>query len=133
MWPLAIFLALVVGFYWFAFMGTIWFCFNGLMALWAGHFIRAAIWGSLGYGMWLWWMYSELIPHPWDVEAWLKASAWVVAFGALLTFTRFYHRHRQQAAAPLETTPMVTFSINDDPVVEHTPRRRLPRPTIINQ
>jgi hypothetical protein len=81
----------------------------------------------------LWWQGENTIPHPWDVEAWLKASAWVVAFGALLTFTRFYHRHRQQAAAPLETTPMVTFSINDDPVVEHTPRRRLPRPTIINQ
>jgi hypothetical protein len=28
MWPVAIFLMLIVGFYWFAFMGTIWFCFN---------------------------------------------------------------------------------------------------------
>ena len=35
MWPVAIFLMLVVVFYWFAFMATIWFCFNGLMALWA--------------------------------------------------------------------------------------------------
>jgi hypothetical protein len=51
MWPLAIFLALVVGFYWFAFMATIWWCFNALMAFWAGHYIRAAIWGCLGVGM----------------------------------------------------------------------------------
>jgi len=115
MWPLAIFLALVVGFYWFAFMATLWFCFNGLMALWAGHFIRASIWASLGVGMILWWNGTATIPHPQDVEAWLQGSAWVVGFGTLLTFTRFCHRHRRaQATAPLETTPIVD--------IQHHPR-----------
>jgi hypothetical protein len=126
---------LVVLFYWLAFMATIWWCFNALMALWAGHFIRAAIWGSLGVGMIYWWQGDQIIPHPGDVYAWLKGSAWVVGFGAFLTLVRFCRRYQQatQAAAPLEAAPMMTFTINDDPVVEHTRRRRLPRPTIINQ
>jgi hypothetical protein len=123
MWPLAIFLALVVGFYWFAFMGTIWMWFNAIFALIKGHFIRAAIWGSLGYGMWLWWMYSELIPDPWDFHEWLKGSAWVVGIGVLATFARFYNRHRgaAQAVPPFEPAPFepapsepapVTLNIN---------------------
>ena len=109
MWPLAVFLALIVGFYWFAFMATIWFCFNGLMALWAGHFIRASIWASLGVGMLFWWQGTEVIPHPWDVEAWLRGSAVIVGIGALGTFVRFYIRHRQavQAVPPFEPTPVV--------------------------
>ena len=106
MWPLAIFLALVVGFYWFAFMGTIWFCFNGLMALWAGHFIRASIWASLGVGMLFWWQGTEVIPHPWDVEAWLRGSAVIVGIGALGTFVR-YHRKRQ-AMVSVPTMPTWT-------------------------
>jgi hypothetical protein len=122
MWPLAIFLALVVGFYWLAFCGTIWFWFNAIFALIKGHFIRAAIWGSLGYGMWLWWMYSELIPDPWDFHEWLKGSAWVVGLGALATFTRFYNRHRQaaQAVTPLEPAPMVlNINIELSPHADH--------------
>ena len=106
MWPVAIFLMLVVGFYWFAFMGTIWFCFNGLMALWAGHFIRASIWASLGVGMLFWWQGTEVIPHPWDVEAWLRGSAVIVGIGALGTFVR-YHRKRQ-AMVSVPTMPTWT-------------------------
>jgi hypothetical protein len=106
MWPVAIFLMLVVGFYWFAFMGTIWFWFNAIFALIKGHFIRAAIWGSLGYGMWLWWMYSELIPDPWDFHEWLKGSAWVVGLGALCTFVRW--RKKQQAMQTIPTMPVWT-------------------------
>ena len=106
MWPVAIFLMLVVGFYWFAFMATIWFCFNGLMALWAGHFIRASIWASLGVGMLFWWQGTEVIPHPWDVEAWLRGSAVIVGIGALGTFVR-YHRKRQ-AMVSVPTMPTWT-------------------------
>ena len=106
MWPLAIFLGLVVAFYWFAFMATIWWCFNALMALWAGHYIRAAIWGCLGFGMLLWWNGTEVIPHPWDFDAWLKGSAWVVGLGAFLTFIRFCHRHRPQQAVQTDTPSM---------------------------
>jgi len=102
MWPLAIFLMLVVGFYWFALMATIWWCFNALMALWAGHYIRAAIWGCLGFGMLFWWNGTEVIPHPWDVDEWLKASAWVVGLGALATFVRW--RKKQQAMQVIPTT-----------------------------
>src|SRR6516164_3250581 len=104
MWPLAIFLALVVGFYWFAFMATIWWWFNAVMALWAGHFIRASIWASLGVGMILWWQGTEVIPHPWDFDEWLHGSAVIVGIGALATFARFYNRHRRaaQAVPPFE-------------------------------
>ena len=97
---------LVVGFYWFAFMGTIWFCFNGLMALWAGHFIRASIWASLGVGMLFWWQGTEVIPHPWDVEAWLRGSAVIVGIGALATFVRW--RKKQQAMQAVPTMPTWT-------------------------
>jgi hypothetical protein len=116
---------LVVGFYWFAFMGTIWFWFNAIFALIKGHFIRAAIWGSLGYGMWLWWqmpgdegLIAGAIPDPWAFDAWLKGSAWVVGLGALATFARFYNRHRRaaQAVTPFEPAPFepapVTLNIN---------------------
>ena len=129
MWQL---LAIVIGgvllFYWLAFMGTIWMWFNAIFALIKGHFIRAAIWGSLGYGMWLWWMYSELIPDPWDFHEWLKGSAWVVGLGALATFVRFYNRHRRaaQAVPPFEPAPSepapVVVNINIE-VSPHADRR----------
>jgi len=99
MWPLAIFLGLVVAFYWFAFMATIWWWFNAVMALWAGHYIRAAIWACLGFGMLCWWQGTDVIPDPWDFDRWLKDSAWVVGLGALATFARFYNRHRRAAQA----------------------------------
>ena len=162
MWPLAIFLALVVGFYWFAFMATIWWWFNAVMALWAGHYIRAAIWACLGFGMLCWWQGSDVIPDPWDFDKWLKGSAWVVGLGALATFARFYNRHRRAThtvppfePAPSEPAPMV-LNINIE-LSPHADRRavhddlaalasalrgaigtgqgtrRIPRPTIIDQ
>ena len=163
MWLLlAIVLSAVVLFYWLAFMGTIWFCFNALMSLWAGHFVRAAIWACLGVGMLLWWQGTEIIPHPWHVDAWLKASAWVIGIGVLATFARFYDRHRRAAQAvppfepaPSEPAPMV-LNINIE-LSPHADRRavhddlaalasalrgaigtgqgprRIPRPTIIDQ
>jgi|SRR6516162_5109263 len=102
----AIFLMLVVGFYWFAFMGTIWFWFNALFALTKGHFIRAAIWACLGFGMLAWWQGTEVIPHPWDVDAWLRGSAVFVGVGVLATFVRW--RKKQQAMQAVPTMPTWT-------------------------
>ena len=128
MWPLAIFLGLVVAFYWFAFMATIWWWFNAVMALWAGHYIRAAIWACLGFGMLCWWQGTDVIPDPWDFDRWLKDSAWVVGLGALATFARFYNRHRRAAQAvppfepaPSEPAPMV-LNINIE-LSPHADRR----------
>ena len=73
------------------------------MALWAGHFIRASIWASLGVGMLFWWQGTEVIPHPWDFDKWLKSSAWVVGIGALATFVRW--RKKQQAMQTIPTIP----------------------------
>jgi hypothetical protein len=114
MWPLAVFLALVVGFYWFAFMATIWWCFNALVALWAGHFIRAAIWGCLAVGMILWWQGTDTIPDPWAFDKWLKNSAWVVGLAALLTFIRFCNRQRHQQAAQTDA-PSLNINIKFNP------------------
>ena len=106
MWlPLAIFLGLIMAFYWFAFMATIWWCFNALMALWAGHYIRAAIWGCLGFGMLCWWNGSDVIPDPSDFDKWLKGSAWVVGIGALATFVRW---RKKQATLVMPTMPTWT-------------------------
>src|SRR6516164_7716443 len=151
MWPLAIFLMLVVAFYWFAFCGTIWFCFNGIMALWAGHFIRASIWASLGVGMLFWWQGSDVIPDPWDFDAWLRGSALIVGLGALATFVRFCHRHRRavETATPFEPAPIKVELVNINVELgadRHTNcravhgaigtkqgPRRIPGPTIIDQ
>ena len=100
MWPVAIFLMLVVAFYWFAFMATIWWWFNAVMALWAGHYIRAAIWACLGFGMLCWWQGENVIPDPWAFDRWLKGSAWVVGLGALGTFVRWRKRQRAMQAVP---------------------------------
>src|SRR5262249_21103711 len=133
MWPLAIFLALVVGFYWFTFMFTLWFWFNAIFALIKGHFIRAAIWGSLGYGMWLWWhmggegLIASAIPDPWAFDRWLKGSAWVVGIAALITFARW--RKRQQATQAVSAMPAWTAPAdavgNTAPVIE-VEYKRLP-------
>ena len=107
MWQL---LAIVIGavllFYWLAFMATIWWWFNAIVALCKGHFIRATIWGCLGFGMLCWWQGENTIPDPWDFHEWLKGSAWVVGFGALATFQRW--RKKQQAIQAIPTMPTWT-------------------------
>jgi len=134
MWPVAIFLMLVVGFYWFAFMATIWWWFNAVMALWAGHYIRAAIWGCLGFGMLCWWqmpdhggLIANMIPDPEDFDKWLKGSAWVVGLGALATFVRW--RKKQKAMQAMPTMPVWTAPAettgNIGPVIE-VDYKRLP-------
>jgi hypothetical protein len=128
MWLLlAIVLSAVLLFYWFALMGTIWFWANGIFSLCKGHFTRATIWLSLGYGMLLWWRGTEVIPHPWDFDAWLRGSAVFVGVGALATFVRW--RKKQQAMKAIPTMPMWTMPAdaagNIAPVIE-VEYKRLP-------
>jgi hypothetical protein len=114
MWPLAIFLMIVVAFYWGAFYISVVAWLNAVGHLLRGNFIRAAAWGSIGVGMLFWWQGTEVIPHPWDFDAWLKASAWVVGFAALLTFIRFCHRHRHQQAAQTDA-PSLNINVKFSP------------------
>jgi hypothetical protein len=64
--------------------------------------------------MLLWWQGTETIPHPQDFDAWLRASAWIVGFGALLTFIRFCHRHRHQQAVQTDT-PSLNINVKFSP------------------
>ena len=121
MWPVAIFLMLVVAFYWFAFMATIWWWFNAVMALWAGHYIRAAIWACLGFGMLAWWQGEDVIPDPWDFDKWLRASAWVVGLGVLATFVRWRKKQAMSAVPAWTTPPEATGNIA--PIIEVKYRR----------
>ena len=128
MWPVAIFLMLVVAFYWGAFYLTVAAWLNAVGHLLQGHFTRAAAWFCVGVGMLLWWNGTETIPHPWHFHEWLKGSAWVVGVGVLATFARFYNRHRRAAQAvppfepaPSEPAPMV-LNINIE-LSPHADRR----------
>ena len=163
MWQLiAIVLIAIIWFYLGAIYLTVVAWLNAVGHLLQGHFTRAAAWFCVGVGMLLWWNGTETIPHPWDFDAWLKASAWVVGLGALATFARFYNRHRRATQtvppfepAPSEPAPMV-LNINIE-LSPHADRRavrddlaalasalrgaigtgqgtrRIPRPTIIDQ
>ena len=112
MWQLiAIVLIAIIWFYLGAIYLTVVAWLNAVGHLLQGHFTRAAAWFCVGVGMLLWWNGTETIPHPWDVDAWLKASAWVVGFGALLTFIRFCHRHRHQQAAQTDA-PSLNINIH---------------------
>ena len=55
MWPLAVFLMIVVAFYWGAFCLTIAAGLKTIIHLLGGNFTRAAIWFSIGCGMLFWW------------------------------------------------------------------------------
>jgi len=123
MWPVMIFLVLVVAFYWGAFYLTVAAWLNAIGHLFRGNFIRASIWFSVGCGMLFWWQGTEVIPHPWDFDAWLRGSAMIVGVGALGTFVRFYRRHQQavEAVPPFEPAPVV-LNINIE-LSPHTDRR----------
>ena len=99
----------IVLFYWLAFCLTVAAWLKALIHLLGGNFIRAAIWLSIGCGMLFWWQGTEVIPHPWNVEAWLRGSAVIVGIGALGTFVRFYRRHQRavEAVPPFEPAPVV--------------------------
>ena len=103
MWQLiAIVLIAIIWFYLGAIYLTVVAWLNAVGHLLQGHFSRAAAWFCVGVGMLLWWNGTETIPHPWDFDAWLKASAWVVGLGALATFVRW--RKKQQAMQVIPTT-----------------------------
>src|SRR5262245_14004220 len=109
MWPVAIFLMLVVLFYWLAFCLTVAAWLKALIHLLRGNFTRAAAWFAVGCGMVFWCRGEDVIPDPWGFDKRLKGSAWIVGFGALLTFLQFCHRHRQRQAAQ---TDAPSFNIN---------------------
>jgi hypothetical protein len=117
MWPVAIVLIAVVLFYWLAFCGTIWFWMNALFSLCKGHFIRASIWASLGFGMLAWWQGTEVIPHPWDFDKWLRGSAVIVGIGVLATFVRWRKKQQAMQAEPVWTLPAEPIR-NVSPIIE---------------
>jgi len=118
MWPVAIFLMAVVLFYWLAFCLTVAAWLKAIVHLLGGHFIRAALWFSIGSGMLFWWMDADI-----DFETWLRGSAVIVGIGALGTFARFHIRHRRAAEVvpPFEPTPVV-LNINIE-LSPHADRR----------
>jgi hypothetical protein len=128
MWQLiAIVLIAIIWFYLGAIYLTVVAWLNAVGHLLQGHFTRAAAWFCVGVGMLLWWNGTETIPHPWDFHEWLKGSAWVVGFGALLTFIRFCHRQRRMqttSTLPAWTTPPEATG-NIAPVIE-VEYKRLP-------
>jgi hypothetical protein len=105
MWPVMIFLVLVVAFYWGAFYLTVAAWLNAVGHLIRGNFIRASIWFSIGCGMLFWWQGSDVIPDPWDFDRWLKDSAWIVGLGAFATFVRWCKRHRAMQIPTMPTIP----------------------------
>jgi len=102
MWPLAIFLMLVVAFYWVAFYISVIAWLNAVGHLIKGNFTRAAAWFAVGCGMLFWWFDENV-----SFEQWWQMSILFVVLGALATFARFYNRHRRaaQAVPPLEPAP----------------------------
>jgi hypothetical protein len=98
MWPIAIVLMLMVGFYWFSFMCTIWCWLQVIFCLCQLQFVRATIWFSLGSGMLFWWMDTDI-----DFGTWLHGSAVIVSIGALGTFVRWCKK--QQAMQAIPTIP----------------------------
>ena len=128
MWQLiAIVLIAIIWFYLGAIYLTVVAWLNAVGHLLQGHFTRAAAWFCVGVGMLLWWNGTETIPHPWDFDAWLKASAWVVGLGALATFVRY--RSKRQAMQAIPTMPVWTPPAdapgNIAPIIE-VEYRRLP-------
>ena len=65
MWPIAILLMAVVLFYWLAFCLTVAAWLKAIVHLLGGHFIRAALWFSIGCGMLFWWFNEDI-----DFDTW---------------------------------------------------------------
>ena len=121
MWPVTIFLMLVVAFYWGALYISVVAWLNAVGHLFRGNFIRASIWFSIGVGMLLWWQGTDVIPDPWDFDKWLKGSAWVVGLGALATFLRWRKKQAMSAVPAWTTPPEATGNIA--PIIEVKYRR----------
>jgi len=119
MWPVAIFLMAVVLFYWLAFCLTVAAWLKAIVHLLGGHFIRAALWFSIGCGMLFWWFNEDI-----DFDTWLRGSAVFVGVGALATFVRW--RKKQQEMQAVQTmpawTPPAAAPGNIIPFVKVTPK-----------
>ena len=104
MWPVMIFLVLVVLFYWLAFCLTVAAWLKAIVHLLGGHFIRAALWLNVGVFMLFWWFDK---PHDWDTM--MPGIVFFTGLGALGTFVRFYRRHQRavEAVPPFEPAPVV--------------------------
>jgi hypothetical protein len=127
MWQLiAIVLAAVLLFYWFAFCGTIWFWMNALFCLCRLHFIRAAIWFVCGCWMMLWWFDKPGRELTWDDGGYLPFAAFWIGLGALGTFVRW---RKKQQPMPVPTMPAWTTppeaTGNIGPIIE-VEYKRLP-------
>ena len=108
MWPLAIFLMLVVLYWWLALCATIWCSFNCLMALWAGKFVRATIWSCFAAAGFFWFNQENWFPGPYQFDKWLKGSVSIVAFvaciigfGKLCAWAHRLRRTRQETPPSL--------------------------------
>jgi hypothetical protein len=119
MWLVAIFLILVVEFYWAAFCVTVWLWLRAILNFCMGNFIRAALCFVAGTWMLLWW-YDK--PRGWDDVA--PGAYVVIGLGALATFARFYRRQQRavEAVPPFEPTPVVTVTLQVAPPVEAMPK-----------
>ena len=101
MWPVAVFLMIVVAFYWIMFCVTIAAWLKALVHLLKGNFIRCALWLNVGGWMLFWW-YDR--PRSWD--DFMPTAAFLVGVGVLAAFMR-YRRQQQravQAVTPFEPT-----------------------------
>jgi hypothetical protein len=99
MWPIAIVLMAVVGFYWFSFMCTIWRWLQVIFCLCKLQFVRGTIWFSIGSGMLFWWFDKDI-----DFDTWLRGSAVIVGMGALGTFARYCSKRKAMQAIPTMPT-----------------------------
>jgi hypothetical protein len=100
MWPVTIFLMIVVGFYWLAACATVWFWMNALFSLCRLHFVRASIWLSLGSAMFIWWDGRH------SMDEFMSVYAVFIGIGVLATFVRW--RKKQQAMQAIPTMPTWT-------------------------
>src|SRR5262249_28163030 len=118
---------LVVLFYWLAFCLTVAAWLKAIIHLLGGNFIRAAIWLSIGCGMMFWWQGSDVIPDPWDFDAWLRGSAVIAGIGAFATFLRWRSKRKAMQTIPtMPAWPTPTEAVgNIAPIIE-VKYKRLP-------
>jgi hypothetical protein len=105
MWPVAIFLMLVVAFYWGAACLTAWVWFQTIVHLCKCQFTRAAIWFCVGSGMLVWWFDKDI-----DFDAWLHGSYVIVGVGVIASLLLFMKRH-WRSITPACTPPYVSGNL----------------------
>ena|SRR5215467_4925926 len=103
MWPIAIVVMAIVGFYWFAFWGTILVWLWCLFDLCQGKFIRASIWFCTGFGLLAWWMQDEEV----GFEEWKMVSATVIGLTivVVVAYKLYKIRRTVHSVPPFGTMP----------------------------